>query len=54
MIAPVQALKKMVRSCWDANPEKRPNFEDVIKVLDELIRQMPRETSTGGCFCSLQ
>lgn len=49
-----QALKKMVRSCWDPNPEARPNFEDVVTVLDALIKQMPRDQPSGGCFCTLQ
>ncbi|EIE26582.1 kinase-like protein [Coccomyxa subellipsoidea C-169] len=48
------ALKKMVTRCWDPNPERRPNFEDVVKVLDDLIKMMPRETASSGACCSLQ
>ncbi len=52
----LQALKKLVKDCWDPNPEKRTNFEEVVKVLDKLIKTMPREHSSGGgggC-CSVQ
>jgi hypothetical protein len=44
----------MVTRCWDPNPERRPNFEEVVKTLDALIVQMPRETHHGGACCSVQ
>ena len=51
----LQALKKLVKDCWDPNPEKRSNFEEVVKVLDKLIKTMPREhASGGGGCCSVQ
>ena len=51
----LQALKKLVKDCWDPNPEKRSNFEEVVKVLDTLIKTMPREhASGGGGCCSVQ
>ena len=52
-----QELKRLVKKCWDPNPEKRPVFEEVVKSLDALIKTMPREAGGGGggggC-CSLQ
>lgn len=50
-----QALKDLVVQCWDADPEKRPNFEQVITILEGLLKKIPRETSSGsgGC-CSIQ
>lgn len=49
-----QTLKKMVTRCWDPNPERRPNFEEVVKILDGLIKTMPREKASSGACCSLQ
>ena len=50
-----QALKNLVVQCWDADPEKRPNFEQIIIILEGLLKKIPRETSSGsgGC-CSIQ
>ena len=51
-----QELKRLVKQCWDPNPEKRPVFEEVVKRLDTLIKIMPREAGGGGgggC-CSVQ
>lgn len=50
-----QALKDLVVQCWDADPEKRPNFEQIIIILEGLLKKIPREPSSGsgGC-CSIQ
>ena len=47
----MQALKDLVVRCWDANPEKRPDFEEVISILDALLKTIPREQSSGGGGC---
>ena len=48
---PMQALKALVVRCWDANAEKRPDFEEVIALLDVLLKKVPREDSSGGGGC---
>ena len=40
----------MVR-CWDAHAEKRPDFEEVIAILEALLKKVPREQSSGGGGC---
>ena len=54
LLLPVQTLKKMVTRCWDPNPEKRPNFEEVVQILDGLIKQMPRDQHSSGQCCTIQ
>ena len=44
----MQTLKDLVVRCWDANPEKRPDFEEVITILDTLLKTVPRDQSGGG------
>ncbi|KAL9239693.1 hypothetical protein vseg_013992 [Gypsophila vaccaria] len=50
------ALGSIMRKCWDANPEKRPNMDEVVRLLEGV------DTSKGGgmipddqvgqsCFC---
>ena len=44
-----------MRKCWDAHPEKRPDMDEVVRMLEAL------DTSKGGgmipddqvnhCFC---
>ena len=44
-----------MRKCWDANPEKRPEMDEVVRMLEAV------DTSKGGgmipddqtptCFC---
>lgn len=58
----MQALKSMVEQCWHKDPEKRPAFTEVVKILDEQMKKVIR-TGTGsksaagggggGC-CSIQ
>ena len=51
----------MVEQCWHQDPEKRPPFTEVVKILDEQMKKVIR-TGTGsmtaargsnGC-CSIQ
>lgn len=30
-------LLSMIQKCWDANPENRPSFEDIVKELDLIM-----------------
>ena len=50
----------MVEQCWHKDPEKRPGFTEVVKVLDEQMKKVIR-TGTGsksaadsGACCSIQ
>uniref|UniRef100_A0A0D9WEA3 Protein kinase domain-containing protein n=1 Tax=Leersia perrieri TaxID=77586 RepID=A0A0D9WEA3_9ORYZ len=49
-------LAKIMQRCWDANPEKRPEMEEVIRLLQALnIKKgrgmLPRKKKSSGCFC---
>ena len=55
----VQALKSMVEQSWHKDPEKRPTFPEVVKILDDNMKRVIR-TGAGssqagghGC-CSIQ
>ena len=56
----VQELRKLVVQCWDGNPEARPSFEDVIVLLEDLLKKMPKHSTHGsngggpGDCCSVQ
>ena len=30
-------LLSMIQKCWDANPENRPSFDDIVKELDFIL-----------------
>ena len=55
----LQALKGMVERCWHKDPEKRPTFIEVVKILDESMKLVIRtgtgsqNAGHGGC-CSIQ
>ena len=59
----LQALKSMVERCWHKDPEKRPTFQEVVKILDEQMKKVIRTGTdsrsaaagggSGGC-CSIQ
>ena len=59
----LQALKSMVERCWHKDPEKRPSFAEVVKILDEQMKKVIRTGtdsrsaaaggSSDGC-CSIQ
>jgi serine/threonine protein kinase len=31
-----EVLKNLVRACWDANPSKRPNFNQILDILEKV------------------
>ncbi|KAL8232862.1 hypothetical protein R6Q57_002640 [Mikania cordata] len=49
------SLKSVMKKCWDSKPEKRPNMEEIVKLLESI------DTTKGGrmvvddpptsCFC---
>jgi hypothetical protein len=52
------ALASLMRSCWDADPKKRPIFSEIVQRLEDMQRSGDKpaakefdEPSTGcGCF----
>lgn len=32
-------LLSLIQRCWDANPENRPSFDDIVEELDSIIEQ---------------
>lgn len=34
---PSEKLRKLIAACWDPNPQKRPSFERIIPLFDEII-----------------
>lgn len=49
------ALANIMRKCWDANPDKRPEMEEVVVLLEAIDTSkgggMIPEDEANGCFC---
>ncbi|WCJ21582.1 Protein kinase superfamily protein [Euphorbia peplus] len=49
------ALANIMRKCWDANLEKRPEMDEVVKLLEAIDTSkgggMIPEGQSTGCFC---
>ncbi|KAG6525771.1 serine/threonine-protein kinase STY13-like [Zingiber officinale] len=49
------AMASIMRKCWDANPEKRPDMDDVVRLLEALDTSrgggMIPDDQVNGCFC---
>ncbi|KAK1352677.1 Serine/threonine-protein kinase HT1 [Heracleum sosnowskyi] len=45
----------IMRKCWDGNPEKRPEMDEVVRLLEAIDTSkgggMIPEDQAGGCFC---
>lgn len=55
----VQALKSMVERSWHKDPEKRPTFPEVVKILDDNMKRVVRSVgdsgqAAGSRCCSIQ
>lgn len=49
------ALSSVMKKCWDANPDKRPNMDEVVHLLEAIDTSkgggmIPLDQSQG-CFC---
>ncbi|KAG6785887.1 hypothetical protein POTOM_007478 [Populus tomentosa] len=49
------SLASVMRKCWDANPEKRPEMDEVVRLLEAIDTSkgggmLPEDQSTG-CLC---
>uniref|UniRef100_A0A803NRM6 Protein kinase domain-containing protein n=1 Tax=Cannabis sativa TaxID=3483 RepID=A0A803NRM6_CANSA len=49
-----KSYARIMKKCWDANPEKRPNMADVVKLLEAIDTSkgggMIPEDQAPGCF----
>ncbi|CAI9771314.1 unnamed protein product [Fraxinus pennsylvanica] len=49
------SLAHIMKKCWDANPEKRPDMDEVVRLLEAIDTSkgggMIPEDQAGGCFC---
>ncbi|XAR49073.1 Dual-specificity kinase [Bertholletia excelsa] len=49
------SLANIMKKCWDANPEKRPEMNEVVKLLEAIDTSkgggMIPEGQGAGCFC---
>lgn len=45
----------IMRKCWDGNPEKRPEMDEVVRLLEAIDTSkgggMIPEDQARGCFC---
>jgi hypothetical protein len=52
-------MAKIMKRCWDADPEKRPDMKEVVQLLEDLDTSngggmTPEGIAEGknpGCFC---
>lgn len=45
-----------MKKCWDANPDKRPEMDEVVKLLEAIDTSkgggmLPEDQVIKGCFC---
>ncbi|KAJ9550509.1 hypothetical protein OSB04_014554 [Centaurea solstitialis] len=49
------SLATIMRKCWDANPDKRPDMDEVVRLLEAIDTSkgggMIPEDQAAGCFC---
>jgi hypothetical protein len=54
----VQDLRRVIESCWTADPEARPSFEEVVSRLEEMLKTLPKHSTysghSGSSCCSVQ
>ncbi|XP_031112820.1 serine/threonine-protein kinase STY13-like [Ipomoea triloba] len=49
------SFASIMKKCWDANPQKRPEMDEVVSLLEAIDTTkgggMLPEDQAGGCFC---
>ncbi|KAI3819354.1 hypothetical protein L1987_13183 [Smallanthus sonchifolius] len=52
------SFESIMKKCWDANPEKRPEMEEIVKLLEAIDTSkgggMVPEGEATGCFCIIR
>ncbi|KAK9289907.1 hypothetical protein L1049_008068 [Liquidambar formosana] len=47
------SLLSLIQKCWDANPQKRPSFDDIIIELDPILEERKRMKEEEKAFGEL-
>ena len=53
-------VRGVIEQCWDPDPEQRPTFEEVVTLLEGVLKTVPRPEGGGGggggggCSCVVQ
>lgn len=45
------ALRTLIELCWSSNPQNRPNFSLVVKILQEFEISLTRDGNMDGLQC---
>lgn len=49
------SLSNVMKKCWDGHPEKRPEMDEVVRLLDAIDTSkgggMIPEDVAGSCIC---
>lgn len=50
------SLANIMKKCWDVNPEKRPEMDEVVRMLEAIDTSkgggmIPEDQAAAGCFC---
>lgn len=50
------SLASIMRKCWDANPNKRPDMDEVVRLMEAVDTSkgggmIPEDQAVRGCFC---
>jgi hypothetical protein len=52
-----KAIADILERCWDPLPERRPDFNTVVKWLEDLLNEgvsdMKEQKAPGGCSCTI-
>ena len=43
LLAPAQVITVLIEACWHANPEKRPQFTEIVETLTDVLKKLPRK-----------
>ena len=48
----LQELGALVEACWHPDPDKRPDFTEVVASLEGVLMRLPRKGPSGCCYVS--
>ena len=41
--------RRIIESCWEEDPKKRPNFDQILNRLERVFRQNPEYDKINAC-----